>query len=40
LRTIVAAKKPGDSVDLELYRNASTLDVKVKLGRQPPTPLC
>jgi S1-C subfamily serine protease len=40
LRTIVAAKKPGDSVDLELYRNTSTLDVKVKLGRQPSTPLC
>ena len=40
LRTIVADKKPGDSVDLELYRNTSTLDVKVKLGRQPETPLC
>jgi S1-C subfamily serine protease len=40
LRTIVADKKPGDSVDLELYRNTSTLDVKVKLGRQPSTPLC
>jgi S1-C subfamily serine protease len=40
LRTIVADKKPGDSVDLELYRNTSTFDVKVKLGRQPSTPLC
>jgi S1-C subfamily serine protease len=40
LRTIVADKKPGDSVELELYRNTSTLDVKVKLGRQPSTPLC
>ncbi|MGZ4317369.1 MAG: PDZ domain-containing protein, partial [Gaiellaceae bacterium] len=40
LRTIVADKKPGDSVELELYRSTSTLDVKVKLGRQPSTPLC
>ena len=40
LRTIVADKKPGDSVELELYRNTSTLDVKVKLGRQSATPLC
>jgi S1-C subfamily serine protease len=40
LRTIVADKKPGDSVELELYRNTSTLDVKVKLGRQPVTSLC
>jgi S1-C subfamily serine protease len=40
LRTIVADKKPGDSVELELYRSTSTLDVKVKLGRQPATPLC
>jgi S1-C subfamily serine protease len=40
LRTIVADKKPGDSVDLELYRDTSTLDVKVKLGRQPSTSLC
>jgi S1-C subfamily serine protease len=40
LRTMVADKEPGDSVDLELYRSTSTLDVKVKLGRQPSTPLC
>ncbi|MDQ1456813.1 MAG: hypothetical protein QOH28_2433 [Actinomycetota bacterium] len=40
LRTIVADKKPGDSVELELYRSTSTLDVKVKLGRQPSTSLC
>jgi len=40
LRTIVADKKPGDSVELELDRKTSTLDVKVKLGRQPSTPLC
>ncbi|MDP9261671.1 MAG: trypsin-like peptidase domain-containing protein [Actinomycetota bacterium] len=40
LRTIVADKKPGDSVELELYRSTSTLDVKVKLGREPSTLLC
>jgi S1-C subfamily serine protease len=40
LRTIVGTKKPGDSVELELYRSTSTLDVKVKLGRQPAAPLC
>jgi S1-C subfamily serine protease len=40
LRTIVGGKKPGDSVELELYRKNSTLDVEVKLGRQPAAPLC
>jgi len=40
LRAIVADKKPGDVVDLELYRNTKTLDVKVKLGRQPLSPRC
>jgi S1-C subfamily serine protease len=40
LRAIVADKKPGDTVDLELYRNAKTLDVKVKIGRQPVSPRC
>jgi S1-C subfamily serine protease len=40
LRTIVGTKQPGDSVELELYRSTSTLDVKVKLGRQPASPLC
>jgi S1-C subfamily serine protease len=40
LRTLVGDKKPGDSVELELYRKDSTLDVEVKLGRQPASPLC
>jgi S1-C subfamily serine protease len=40
LRTIIAEKKPGDAVELELYRNDKTLDVKVKLGRQPLSPRC
>jgi S1-C subfamily serine protease len=40
LRTIVGGLKPGDSVELELYRGSKTMDLKVKLGRQPATPLC
>jgi S1-C subfamily serine protease len=40
LRTIVGNLKPGDSVELELYRGSKTMDLKVKLGRQPATPLC
>jgi len=40
LRAIVADKKPGDSVELELDRKNSTLDVKVKLGRQPASLVC
>ena len=40
LRTLVGDKKPGQSVQLELYRGSKKLDVNVKLGRQPATPLC
>ncbi len=40
LRTIVGDKKPGDSVELVLDRQSSTLDVKVKLGRQPASLVC
>ena len=40
LRTIVSDLKPGDSMELELYRGSKTMDLKVKLGRQPATPLC
>jgi len=40
LRTIVGNKNPGDSVELELDRKNSTLDVKVKLGRQPASLVC
>jgi S1-C subfamily serine protease len=40
LRTIVSDLKPGDSVELELYRGSKTMDLKVKLGRQPAIPLC
>jgi putative serine protease PepD len=38
LRNIIAEKKPGSTVKLELYRGASKLDLNVKLGRQPGTP--
>jgi S1-C subfamily serine protease len=40
LRAIVAGRQPGDTIDLELYRNDKSLDVKVKLGRQPRSPRC
>jgi S1-C subfamily serine protease len=38
LRDIVAAKKPGDAVQLVVYRNGKKKEVDVKLGRQPGTP--
>ena len=38
LRDLVGAKKPGDSVKLDIYRNTTKLTVQVKLGRQPATP--
>jgi S1-C subfamily serine protease len=38
LRDLIAEKKPGDSVDLEIYRGTKKLTVSVKLGRQPSTP--
>jgi S1-C subfamily serine protease len=37
LRDVVAAKKPGDVIKLELYRNSKKLTVSVKLGREPTT---
>jgi S1-C subfamily serine protease len=38
LRDLIAAKKPGDTIELELYRGNSTRTVEVKLGRQPSSP--
>jgi len=38
LRDLIAAKKPGDTIELELSRGNSTRTVEVKLGRQPPSP--
>ena len=38
LRDAIAAHKPGDRVDLELFREAKKTSVTVTLGRQPPSP--
>jgi S1-C subfamily serine protease len=38
LRNVIADKKPGSSLKLELYRGAKKLEVNVKLGRQPASP--
>ena len=35
LRDLLSAKKPGQSISLELYRGEKKLTVTVKLGRQP-----
>ena len=40
LREIVGSSKPGDSVELELYRGNKIMNVSVKLGRQPASPRC
>ncbi len=38
LRDVVAAKKPGDKLELELYRGSRKVTVEVTLGRQPASP--
>jgi len=38
LRDVIADKKPGSSLKLELYRGAKKMTVTVKLGRQPASP--
>jgi S1-C subfamily serine protease len=38
LRDLVSAKKPGDSVHLDVYRDTKQVSVDVKLGRQPAVP--
>ena len=40
LRALVADKKPGQSVQLTIYRGNKTLDLKVTLGRQPQSSRC
>ena len=35
LREVVSAKKPGDKVELEAYRNEEKRTFQVTLGRQP-----
>jgi S1-C subfamily serine protease len=38
LRDLIARKKPGDKLKLEIYRDGKKQTVSVKLGRQPPSP--
>jgi S1-C subfamily serine protease len=38
LRDLIARKKPGDKLELEIYRDAKKQTVGIKLGRQPPSP--
>ena len=38
LRDVIADKKPGSSLKLELYRSGKKMTVTVKLGRQPASP--
>jgi S1-C subfamily serine protease len=40
LRSLVAEKQPGQSVQLEIYRGDKTMSLKAKLGRQPLSPRC
>jgi S1-C subfamily serine protease len=40
LRSLVSQHKPGDTLQLEIYRGDKTATVKVKLGRQPLSPRC
>jgi S1-C subfamily serine protease len=40
LRSLVEQRKPGDSVRLEIYRGTKTMNLEVKLGRQPLSPRC
>jgi len=38
LRDLIAAKQPGDSISLVVYRGTQKLTLEVKLGRQPSSP--
>jgi S1-C subfamily serine protease len=38
LRDILAQKKPGDHIQLEVYRDNDKRTVDVELGRQPSSP--
>jgi putative serine protease PepD len=39
LASVVTSKKPGDSLQLEVHRGQTTMNVTVELGRQPNTPV-
>ncbi len=38
LRDVIAAKRPGDTLSLQIYRGNSKLTINAKLGRQPSSP--
>jgi S1-C subfamily serine protease len=38
LRDLIAAKHPGQSISLEVYRGTNKITINVKLGRQPSSP--
>jgi S1-C subfamily serine protease len=38
LRDVIAGKKPGDGLALELYRGTKKLTIHTELGRQPTSP--
>ena len=38
LRDTLTTKKPGETITLDVYRGSDKTKVKIKLGRQPPTP--
>ncbi len=38
LRDVIAQKKPGSTLRLEIYRGTTKSEINVKLGRQPATP--
>ena len=38
LRELVAEKKPGDTISVEILRGEDRQTLQIKLGRQPPTP--
>jgi S1-C subfamily serine protease len=38
LRDAISGKRPGDEIELEIYRGDDQMTLKVKLGRQPSSP--
>jgi len=40
LRTLIANRKPGQTVQLGIFRGDKSLNLKVKLGREPLSPRC
>jgi S1-C subfamily serine protease len=38
LRDVIAAKKPGDHLKLEIYRGTKKMTIDIELGRQPTSP--